>query len=581
MTLESFTPNSSFDDGYWITAGVGGVPDAGELLTGKLASPYSAWVRFPNVTIPAGATVNSAWLSVVPWFTQGGSMAAEIYCWDYDSIVVSEYSNSNSLGTWADTRDKTTESVLWSIANTWTTTTSYGSPDFKNVVQEVVDRGGWASGNALAVVIQTHQDSTGYGSRRVRDWDHGSSTIFPTLFVDYTITYTSAPDPGNTFLIDTSDYTDRVLKYGKILRTAKKEEVRSGKITVELDNTDKEFNDFYTNLHTTAGKTGYLKTGFTDSGSYNPSVRTVFTGDLAAVEYNDAKVTLTFRDIIHELKDKVVGSSDDPVTFSNDIPSDIAETLCTCYGGLTFASNIDSGDFYEWAEQFSNDSITCDARYTGQKVTKALASLCLMNASVMYCEGDGTIHFKRFTEADSNDTLMTEDDYTKFSVDVQTQKLINTQWVFADFKQESDFFNITCNASDGASVNSYGVHENVYQDKTVWFPSSAGAINRAQREVFYYSRPPRMFDIKAHLFGINRELGETIRLTNSFFSITSESAYRIDEWELNLNTGAMRFGIDTATSLRAIYLYNSGDANAYVFGVDGVTTAEGEDARLL
>ena len=53
-------------------------------------------------------------------------------------------------------RPVTTESVAWS-PGAWTNGVEYQSPDLSALVQEVVDRAGWAEGNSLAFII----DGTG------------------------------------------------------------------------------------------------------------------------------------------------------------------------------------------------------------------------------------------------------------------------------------------------------------------------------------------------------------------------------------------------------------------------------------
>jgi hypothetical protein len=51
------------------------------------------------------------------------------------------------------------------------------TPNLAAVVQEIVNRPGWASGNAMAVVL------TGTGRRTAEAWD---GTYAPTLRIEYT-----------------------------------------------------------------------------------------------------------------------------------------------------------------------------------------------------------------------------------------------------------------------------------------------------------------------------------------------------------------------------------------------------------
>lgn len=364
-------------------------------------------------------------------------------------------------------------------------------------------------------------------------------------------------EPSTQFLIGTSDYTDRVIRYGTVKRTAN--DLRAGKMTVDLANYDGHFNTFYTNLYTIAGKTGTFKIGYSDSSSYNPSIRNVFVGKLRGVEYDDEKCKLTFRDNLDDLSQRIVGASDVPVTFADTIPTNIFWTLCTCYGGLsnvasTSNTEIDYTKFLATAAQFSGDSIINDARYTGQKVTECLARLAEMNAGAIYCNGENKICFERFFESSSLDTVIDEDDYEEFNIDIEKQHLVNRQWVFGAYNVESRSWGFTCCDTDLTSINTFGIHEQVLQDEHIWFPDSVYAINRAQREVYLYNEPPKLFDFKVGLFGLNREIAETVKFVNSFFDITSAQAFRITEWELDMNTGMMKLDLDSAANASAFYL---------------------------
>ena len=77
-------------------------------------------------------------------------------------------------------RTRTSVSVAWSPPD-WPTVGARGAaqrtPDLKSVVQPVVDRTGWASGNALALVL------TGSGRRTAEAFE--DSGIEPELHLEY------------------------------------------------------------------------------------------------------------------------------------------------------------------------------------------------------------------------------------------------------------------------------------------------------------------------------------------------------------------------------------------------------------
>lgn len=52
-----------------------------------------------------------------------------------------------------DARPPTSASLLWEVAEEWGLCTEHRTPDVSAIVQEIVDRDGWASGNAMAFIL--------------------------------------------------------------------------------------------------------------------------------------------------------------------------------------------------------------------------------------------------------------------------------------------------------------------------------------------------------------------------------------------------------------------------------------------
>ncbi|CAN5735728.1 hypothetical protein BH24DEI2_BH24DEI2_06680 [soil metagenome] len=120
-------------------------------------------VRFQNVTVPKGATITSAYIQFraidnptpgagTPTFTIKG-IAAD----NTTSFVDKEVNGISS-------RPTTTASVPWT-PDPWKgnrATAASRSPDLKTIVQEIVNRPGWAADHALAVVISGTASTTDY-----------------------------------------------------------------------------------------------------------------------------------------------------------------------------------------------------------------------------------------------------------------------------------------------------------------------------------------------------------------------------------------------------------------------------------
>ena len=163
------------------------------------ANNLGCFIRFPSVTIPQGYTITSAFVR----FTAHSDLSAttcnaKIYFNDHDDAVApTTYSQFWAL-------DLTTESVDWDAIAGWTDGTTYDSPSLVDALQEVVDRGGFSSGNAVMLVIHDNS-STGNAYRNFSsvDFDSGSekAELHVTWAVNVNATCTDLTLTTNTALI--------------------------------------------------------------------------------------------------------------------------------------------------------------------------------------------------------------------------------------------------------------------------------------------------------------------------------------------------------------------------------------------
>lgn len=114
-----------------------------------------AGMRFQNVTVPKGATITSAFISVVPSGTGEDEPLITLSAEDADSsatftTTASDISNRSRTST-----------VSWSSTDLAATGASYhNSPDLTSQIQTVIDRSGWAAGNPVTVIAQGGATST-------------------------------------------------------------------------------------------------------------------------------------------------------------------------------------------------------------------------------------------------------------------------------------------------------------------------------------------------------------------------------------------------------------------------------------
>ena len=104
------------------------------------------YMRFPNITIPQGSTITEAYMQVVLYSNASGTVIPTIRANDVDDAPqVETAAQGQSLVLTSESSDSS--SPAQSAGETYVTS------DFSNVVQEVVDRPGWVSGNAIGLYI--------------------------------------------------------------------------------------------------------------------------------------------------------------------------------------------------------------------------------------------------------------------------------------------------------------------------------------------------------------------------------------------------------------------------------------------
>jgi hypothetical protein len=151
-----------------------GIPN----LTATLAKPCNGGntcgFRFTNVTVPNSATILAAKVS---FDVQAAPVTSgfTIYMQAADNPVTFTTTKFDVSG-----RTKTTNYGVFSATSTgWT-----DSSDISAAVQEVVNRVGWASGSAMAV-LTTHGISAGMGSVYTWDFSSGAPNYAAILTIQY------------------------------------------------------------------------------------------------------------------------------------------------------------------------------------------------------------------------------------------------------------------------------------------------------------------------------------------------------------------------------------------------------------
>lgn len=113
--------------------------------------------RFPNVTLPPGAQIAEAYLE----FTVDGPHTDELTLVFYGEA--SGNAQPFSFYSRPENRPLTQASAFWQIAasDRWELGQTRTSPDLTAVVQEILNRPDWASGNALAIIVKNASPASG------------------------------------------------------------------------------------------------------------------------------------------------------------------------------------------------------------------------------------------------------------------------------------------------------------------------------------------------------------------------------------------------------------------------------------
>jgi len=193
--------------------------DAEEAATGKVSrssndlelvfdgSNQTVGMRWTALTIPAGSTITAAYIQFSAKETRSEVTNLVIRGQAADNATIFT-GGAGSISA----RPRTTAATSWSPV-AWTigqVGVNQRTPDLSAVVQEVVGRPGWASGNALVMIV------TGTGHRTAWSFD-GNAAAAPLLHVEYdppdfppvaSATVTQLATPALTLRADGSGSTD-------------------------------------------------------------------------------------------------------------------------------------------------------------------------------------------------------------------------------------------------------------------------------------------------------------------------------------------------------------------------------------
>jgi hypothetical protein len=150
--------------------------DSSDLELVRDSDLQTVGLRFTSITIPAGATITRAYVQFrVDERTTDTTVLAIAGQASDNALIFTR--NSRNISS----RPRTASPVSWTVP-AWSTTGVAGltqrTPDLSSIIQQIVNRPGWNSGQAIAIII------TGSG-RRTAEAFEGDEAGAPLLHVEY------------------------------------------------------------------------------------------------------------------------------------------------------------------------------------------------------------------------------------------------------------------------------------------------------------------------------------------------------------------------------------------------------------
>lgn len=212
-----------------------------ELLTG---------LTFKNIIIPRNASILEARIGMAADGAYSNALQVRIggLALDngYDFTDVAGHRPSDQ---W--TAGVTSNIVPWTFSDAWVDLTYYQTPDIKTIIQEIVNRGGWNSGQNLSLIIRNNNSPVAGAVRSIKDSYSGYRPVLlvkwtPTVYLPFTVDGIIFATNTQTFLTD-----------GAIIQTTSGySRQNSASLPTDVSNLSTLFSDAeYTNVGTVEGTT--------------------------------------------------------------------------------------------------------------------------------------------------------------------------------------------------------------------------------------------------------------------------------------------------------------------------------------
>lgn len=162
---EIFYPAASGDDGFGELPAGGFVTGSSSLYVGDFSGTiYNVFVRFPSINIPQGATITSAFVRFFCQTSTSG-VTCNLNCYFNAEDIAVAPTNISEFNTLS-----LTTAIAWNNLEAWVDDTQYDTPSLVSILQDIIDRVGWSSNNAVQIIIKDNSSSAS-AYREPSAWD--------------------------------------------------------------------------------------------------------------------------------------------------------------------------------------------------------------------------------------------------------------------------------------------------------------------------------------------------------------------------------------------------------------------------
>ncbi|MFZ4463944.1 MAG: T9SS type A sorting domain-containing protein [Bacteroidales bacterium] len=155
----------------------------------------TTFLRYQNVGIPQGATIDSAFINFYAHEDEADEARITIFAEATDNSALFVETETITSRVW------TNASISWTITEPWVMWQPYRTPELKSLIQEVVNRQNWSDGNSLTLFFRGEDQGASLldnardfeSFENIEDPDDGGDGLhhperIPELVVYYTIT---------------------------------------------------------------------------------------------------------------------------------------------------------------------------------------------------------------------------------------------------------------------------------------------------------------------------------------------------------------------------------------------------------